>query len=291
MLPPSIGRFLNFNWSLFRTSFDVEVAKPLSNGIHKDCSDQAREIFIDRMVEGPLERGKVILHAKNLGINPRTAMRWWKHYQETGEVAYKKSQYNLGRLASFTFEHEQYIQKIIEEDSQFCADDIIDPLTSQFEDFKISKSQMNHHLRNNMLISIKKPTFDPKVRNSEDNLQTRYEWFMKWKDSNLDYTNNCVFIDEAGFNINMRNNWVRSVVGTPAQVKVEKVRSPSHTVIGAIDCTSVLHVAMKKPPPKSQKGSKSQAAKTVRPKKKKKAYRRQRAKSKERVISSLKSQL
>lgn len=232
------------------------------------------------MVEGPLERGKVTSHAKNLGINPRTAMRWWKHYQETGEVAYKKSQYNLGRLASFTFEHEQYIQKIIEEDSQLCADDIIDPLTSQFEDFKISKSQMNHHLRNNMLISIKKPTFDPKVRNSEDNLQTRYEWFMKWKDSNLDYTNNCVFIDEAGFNINMRNNWVRSVVGTPAQVKVEKVRSPSHTVIGAIDCTSVLHVAMKKPPPKSQKGLKSQAAKTVRPKKKKKESL-QEAKSKE----------
>ncbi|GAA5815421.1 hypothetical protein MFLAVUS_008929 [Mucor flavus] len=66
------------------------VAKPLSDGIHKDCSDQAREIFIDRMIEGPLERGKVTSHAKNLGINPRTAMRWWKHYQETGEVAYKK---------------------------------------------------------------------------------------------------------------------------------------------------------------------------------------------------------
>lgn len=119
-----------------------------------------------------------------------------------------------------------------------------------------------------MLISIKKPTFDPKVRNSDDNLQTRYEWFMKWKDSNLDYTNNCVFIDEAGFNINMRNNWARSVVGAPAQVEVEKVRSPSHTIIGAIHCTSVLHVAMKKPPLKSQKGSKRQAAKTDRPKKK-----------------------
>ncbi|GAA5815419.1 hypothetical protein MFLAVUS_008927 [Mucor flavus] len=68
----------------------TRVAKPLSDGIHKDCSDQAREIFIDRMIEGPLERGKVTSHAKNLGINPRTAMRWWKHYQETGEVAYKK---------------------------------------------------------------------------------------------------------------------------------------------------------------------------------------------------------
>lgn len=48
-------------------------------------------------------------------------------------------------------------------------------LTSQFENFKISKSQMNHRLRNNMLITIKKPTFDPKARNSKNILQTKCE--------------------------------------------------------------------------------------------------------------------
>ncbi|KAG1470494.1 hypothetical protein G6F56_002655 [Rhizopus delemar] len=185
------------------------------------------------MIEGPMEREKVTLHAKDLGINPRTAMRWWKYYEETGEVAYKKSQRNSGQPNSFTPEHEQHIQQRVEKASQLFADDIIDSLTSQFENFKISKSQMNHHLRNNMLITIKKPTFGLKARNSENNLQTRYEWFMKWKDSDLDYTKNCVFIDEAGFDINMRNNWARSAVGTPAQVKIEKTRSSYHTIIGA----------------------------------------------------------
>ncbi|KAG0740020.1 hypothetical protein G6F33_000267 [Rhizopus arrhizus] len=34
------------------------------------------------------------------------------------------------------------------------------------------------------------------TRNSDNNLQTRYEWFMKWKGSDLGYTKNCVFIDE-----------------------------------------------------------------------------------------------
>jgi hypothetical protein len=48
-----------------------------------------------------------------------------------------------------------------------------------------------------MLISIKKPTFDPMTRNSDNNLQTRYEWIIKWKGSDLDYAKNCVFIDEA----------------------------------------------------------------------------------------------
>jgi transposase len=113
------------------------------------------------MIEGPTGRGKVTLHAKDLEINPRTAMRWWKHYQKNGKVAYKKLQRNHGRSNSLTPEHEQHIQQIIEKDPQLCADDVIDSLKSQFEDLKILKSQINHYLRNNMLISIKKPTFDP----------------------------------------------------------------------------------------------------------------------------------
>ncbi|KAI7867983.1 hypothetical protein BDF14DRAFT_1725449, partial [Spinellus fusiger] len=68
----------------------VEVAKLIGNGAYKDYNDQTREVFIDRMIECPMERGKVNLHAKDLGISPRTAMRWWKHYEETREVAYKK---------------------------------------------------------------------------------------------------------------------------------------------------------------------------------------------------------
>ncbi|KAG1321405.1 hypothetical protein G6F62_010837 [Rhizopus arrhizus] len=147
------------------------------------------------MIENPTERGKVTLHAKDLGINPRTAMRWWKHYQETRKVLHKNLQRNPGRPDLLTTEHEQHIQQIVKKDSRLCADNIIDSLKSQFEDLKISKSQMNHHLRNNMFISIKQ-TFDPMARDSDSSLQTRYEWFMKWKGSDLGYTKNCVFIDE-----------------------------------------------------------------------------------------------
>ncbi|KAG0827301.1 hypothetical protein G6F29_009202 [Rhizopus arrhizus] len=101
----------------------------------------------------------------------------------------------------------------------------------KFENLKVSKSQMNHHLRNNTLITIKKPTFDPKAGNSENNLQTRYEWFMKWKDSDLDYTKNCISIDEAGFYINMRNSWTGSAVGTPAQLSGGKEQRAGDIII------------------------------------------------------------
>ena len=65
----------------------------------------------------------------------------------------------------------------------------------------------------------------------------------------LDYTNNRVFIDEAGFHINMRNNWARSPAGTRAVVKIVKTRVTSHTVIGAIHSSAVLHVVLKKKKP------------------------------------------
>ncbi|KAG0778579.1 hypothetical protein G6F22_011152 [Rhizopus arrhizus] len=108
------------------------------SSVYKDYNDQTREIFIDRIIEDPTERGKVTLYAKDLGINPRTAMRWWKLYQKTGKVVYKKLQKKPGRPNSLTPEHEQHIQQIVEKYSRFCADNIIDSLKSQFEDLKIS---------------------------------------------------------------------------------------------------------------------------------------------------------
>ncbi|KAI9008432.1 hypothetical protein CLU79DRAFT_800243 [Phycomyces nitens] len=46
---------------------------------------------------------------------------------------------------------------------------------------------------------------------------------MQWKDSDLDFTRNYFFIDEAGFHINMQLNYKRSAVGTCVCVKAEKI--------------------------------------------------------------------
>lgn len=53
---------------------------------------------------------------------------------------------------------------MIEKDSQLCAVGIIESLTSKFEGFFDFKSQMNHHLKNNVFVSAKKPTFEPKIK-------------------------------------------------------------------------------------------------------------------------------
>lgn len=79
-------------------------------------------------------------------------------------MPYKLSEKNAGRKSSFTFEHEEYIRNLLDEEPQLYTEDIIDSLSKQFMGFSISKTQLNHHLRNNMLVTIKKSTFEPEVR-------------------------------------------------------------------------------------------------------------------------------
>lgn len=44
---------------------------------------------------------------------------------------------------------------------------------------------------------IKKPVFESTDKNSPKNLQDRYDWYMMWKDTDIDFTKDCIFIDEA----------------------------------------------------------------------------------------------
>ncbi|MBM6383975.1 MAG: hypothetical protein JSY10_08265 [Paenibacillus sp.] len=55
----------------------------------------------------------------------------------------------------------------------------------------------------------------------------------------------------------MRNNWARADTGTPAIMKTAKTKTPSHTIIGAIYASSIIHVAIKKPPPKKRERERS----------------------------------
>jgi hypothetical protein len=66
-----------------------------------------------------------------------------------------------------------------------------------------------------MLVAMKRPTFEHEIRNSASNLQTRSEWFTKWKGPDLGFTKNCIFIDEAVFRFNLRHNWARSDIAFP----------------------------------------------------------------------------
>ncbi|KAI8089084.1 uncharacterized protein BX664DRAFT_263420, partial [Halteromyces radiatus] len=55
--------------------------------------------------------------------------------------------------------------------------------------------------------------------NSDETIEKRYEWVLKWMNTDMDYTTNCVFIDKAAFNMNQRRafGWAKKG-GTPCRI-------------------------------------------------------------------------
>lgn len=54
------------------------------------------------------------------------------------------------------------------------------------------------------------------------------------------YMQNCVFLDESGFDVNMRRTRGWSKQGTQAVAETPSARGASHTIIGAISALSML---------------------------------------------------
>ncbi|KAI9027547.1 hypothetical protein CLU79DRAFT_686632, partial [Phycomyces nitens] len=57
-------------------------------------------------------------------------------------------------------------------------------------------------------------------------------------DSDVDFTKNCIFIDESGLHINMRKNYAWSRKSEHTVVKLPQP-SASHTIIGTISTKGV----------------------------------------------------
>ncbi|KAI7902742.1 uncharacterized protein BX663DRAFT_435005, partial [Cokeromyces recurvatus] len=62
------------------------------------------------------ERGLATRFARELGIEPCMAQRWWKMYRETEEVPYKKSSISSGPQSSFTDDHNDFLRNLVYDD-------------------------------------------------------------------------------------------------------------------------------------------------------------------------------
>lgn len=63
----------------------------------------------------------------------------------------------------------------------------------------------------------------------------------------MNYLENCVFVDESGFNINMRPPSGWSLKGKPAIAATPTGRAVSHTVLGAITAKFAVAMELRNP--------------------------------------------
>lgn len=96
-------------------------------------------------------------------------------------------------------------------------------------------------------LSFKKITRHPAARNDETKIANHLAWVEKRSQTDMNFLENCVFIDESGFDINMRPPGGWSEKGTPAIVTTPSTRGVSHTVLGAITAKFIVSMELRNP--------------------------------------------
>lgn len=82
-------------------------------------------------------------------------------------------------------------------------------------------------------LSLKKVDFHSIERNSAAKIEERYNWVCKWKNTDINYPTNCVYLDKLAFDINMKRSRVLSKKGTRAIVTRPTARANTTSILGA----------------------------------------------------------
>ncbi|EIE78266.1 hypothetical protein RO3G_02970 [Rhizopus delemar RA 99-880] len=112
----------------------------------------------------------------------------------------------------------------------------------------ITLSGLHRHLVLHASLTLEKLEAIVSSRNTLGNLQIRRDRVLEWKsDENMNWHKNCVFIDEAGFNMHIRRNFGRSKRGMPAKAVIPANRGITVSIIGAICEKGVIDLTLRKP--------------------------------------------
>lgn len=144
--------------------------------------------------------------------------------------------------------HKAYLTDFYDENPTATIQDAVDKLVENFEGLTIKKSRVAEFMKDECNLSLKVVTCHPVARNSERTLQLRKEFVEEWiQQKGVLYMQNCVFLDESGFDVNMRRSRGWSKKGNEAIVETPSARGVSHTVIGAISAFGVVNVSVRDP--------------------------------------------
>ncbi|OAD75130.1 Homeodomain-like DNA binding domain-containing transcription factor [Phycomyces blakesleeanus NRRL 1555(-)] len=189
--------------------------------------------------------------AKELKIPPCTAQTWYTKDQksiESGEDLYLRKPGNerpVGRPLTINSEQKKYLINLIDQKPGIVLDEMMDGLTSQFTNLDISRSSLYKYVAAHCGMSVKRALFRPAERNSDTKIEARFQWVTELLKTDIDYITDCVFINESGFNIDMKRSMAWAPVGETPIVEIPKTRATSHTTIGAISPLGVINVQLK----------------------------------------------
>lgn len=173
--------------------------------------------------------------ALSLKLEPRTVQRWYKTWKEDPDSLCK----TIGRPRIIEPEGElaeatrNVVADLYFKQPTSTIDQLMDRLNSSFSELTISKRTLYRYMADLWIFSLKRVQLEPEERNAPGKIQARKEWVEEAIAMGVDYMNNCVFIDETGFNANLRRTQGWAPVGETPKVKVLMARDNSISMLGA----------------------------------------------------------
>ncbi|KAL0084924.1 hypothetical protein F4703DRAFT_1981779 [Phycomyces blakesleeanus] len=122
---------------------------------------------------------------------------------------------------------------------------VTDQLCGTFKDIQITSRSIATHMKNKFRLTYKRIVPQYFALDSKKYVIKRHIEVSSWISRKLDFFNDCVFIDETGFNRNMYTSYGWSVVWTPCKIKVE-TKGPNVSILGAISKDGIITLSRKK---------------------------------------------
>ncbi|EIE91731.1 hypothetical protein G6F46_006086 [Rhizopus delemar] len=111
-----------------------------------------------------------------------------------------------GRPRILHEDHKNAILECIDNNPSAVLDEVMKKLKQIFSELKVSKTTLFDFVKQHCNLSLKKARLQPIDRNSEEKIQECLDWVHKWEKTDMDFTRNCGFLDEAAFHIHLKRS-------------------------------------------------------------------------------------
>ncbi|KAI8092407.1 uncharacterized protein B0P05DRAFT_526136, partial [Gilbertella persicaria] len=189
--------------------------------------------------------------ASKVGLAKSTAIRkikeWNKLTNSSNQGVFPDTinkKEHKGRKVILQDVHTVFIFELLINEPTLTVEAITDQLCATFKDIQITPRSVATHMKNKCRLTYKRIVPQYFARDSEETIVKRYNEVNSWISQKLDFFNDCVFLDEAGFNRNMHRSYGWSEVGTLCKIKVE-TKGPNVTILDANSKDSIITLSRK----------------------------------------------
>ena len=147
--------------------------------------------------------------------------------------------------------HSEFLIQLFDQNPSIVLEQARIQLCEAFPGLEISIPGLYKHIREKCALSLKQATKYTAERDSPRTLQLRFDIITQWKANGVDFKNNCVFVDEAGFHTQMIRGRAWSKKGDPAVVQVHTQKGVNISIIGCISPFGVINFSKVEPLKKS----------------------------------------